>query len=84
MMCTLIYTIMKCEDVLTKPNLTFKLVRATKSFPEMCLQNQDEWQDLIRAVEEAEMKSAEDAMNIVVGEKVHHFPLQYPNQLTLS
>jgi len=47
-----------------KTNLTFKLVGVTKSSPAVCLQNQEEWQDLIRAVEEAEMKGAKGAMNI--------------------
>ena len=63
---------MECEDILTKPDLTFKLVEATKSSPVTCLQDQEEWQDLIRAVEEAEMKGAKGTANIVVSEKVHN------------
>jgi len=43
-----------------------------KSFPVTSLQNQEEWQDLIRAVEDTEMKGAEATENIVAPEKVCH------------
>jgi len=55
-MCGLIYTTMECEDTQKKPELSFKLVSVMKYLPGMCLQNQKEWQDLIRAVEKVEMK----------------------------
>ena len=71
-MCTLVYTAMECENVLKKPDLAFKLPSATKSSPRVCLHNRDEWLDLIRAVEEVEVKKGDATANIIVGEKVRH------------
>ncbi len=83
-MCNLVFTTMECDDVPRKPELAFKLVSATKSLAATCLQSQEEWLDLIRAVEEVEVKGGEPATNIVVHEKVRELPSQHSNKLTLS
>ena len=58
-MCHLVFTTMEYDNVPRKPKLAFKLVSATKSSAATCLQSQEEWLDLIRAVEEVEVKGGE-------------------------
>ncbi len=83
-MCGLIYMTMECDTVPKKSELAFKLLSAIKSLPATCLQNQEEWLDLIRAVGEVEAKGGDAATNIVISEKVCDLPLQYTNKLTPS
>ena len=75
---------MECDTVPKKPELAFKLLSATKSLLAMCLQNQEEWLDLIRAVGEVEVKGGDATTNIVISKKVCDLPLQYTNKLTPS
>ena len=83
-MCMLVYAAMECENVLKKPDLAFKLLNATNSSAGVCLHNQDEWLDLIRAFKEVEAKNGDATANIVVSNKVCHLWLLYIEVLTLS
>ena len=83
-MCHLVFTTMECNDIPKKPELAFKLVSVTKSSAVTCLQSQEEWLDLIRAVEEVEAKGGEPSTNIVVCKKVRELPSQHSNILALS
>ena len=70
MMCHIVYATMECQGIPKKPVLAFKLLHTTKISPVTCLYNEDEWRDLIKAVEEVEVKTGEAAANIVISEKV--------------
>ena len=83
-MCVLVYAAMECENVPKKPDLAFKLLNAVKSSAGVCLHNQDEWLDLIRAFKEVEAKNGDATANIVVSNKVCHLWLLYIEVLTLS
>ena len=83
-MCTLVYTTTECKNILKKPDLAFKLLSATKSSPGVCIHNQDEWLDLIQAVEEVEVKNRDATANMIVSENVRHLWLLYIEVLTLS
>ena len=67
-MCHIIYATLECQDALMKPELTFKLPNMTKSLSATCLQTEEEWQDLIKAVEQVEAKGGDLAANIVITE----------------
>ena len=83
-MCALVYAAMECKNVPKKPDLAFKLLSATKSSAGVCLHNQDEWLDLIQAVEEVEVKNGDATVNIVVSDKVCRLWLLYIKVPTLS
>ena len=72
-MCHIVYATLECQDALMKPNLAFKLPNTTKSSSATCLQTEEEWQDLIKAIERVEAKGGDPAANIVITEKVWHF-----------
>ena len=84
MMCHIIYATMECQDILMKPDLTFKLPHMMKSSSTICLQTEEEWQDLIKAIEWVEAKGGDLAANIVISEKVWHFCYSKSMILTLS
>ena len=89
-MCHIVYTTMECQDVPMKPNLAFKLPNMMKSLSMTCLQTEEEWQDLIEAIEwvEAvewvEAKDGDLVANIVISEKACHFCYSKSTILTLS
>ena len=58
---------------LHETRLTFKLPNMTKSLSATCLQTEEEWQDLIKAVERVEAKGGDPVANIVISKKVCHF-----------
>ena len=82
-MCHSVYTTLECQDALMKPKLAFKLPNTTKSSSMTCLQT-EEWQDLIKAVEQVEAKGGDPAANIVITEKVWHICYSKSMILTLS
>ena len=84
MMCHIAYATMEYQDILMKPDLTFKLPHATKNSSMTCLQTEEEWQDLIKAVKQVEAKGRDLAANIVISEKVWHFCYSKSMILTLS
>ena len=84
MMCHSIYTTLECQDTLVKPELAFKLPNMTKSSSTTCLQTEEEWQDLIKAIEQVEAKGGDLAANIVITEKVWHNCYSKSMILTLS
>ena len=83
-MCHSVYTTLECQDALMKPELAFKLPNTTKSSSTTCLQTEEEWQDLIKAVEQVEAKGGDLAANIVITKKVWHICYSKSMILTLS
>ena len=67
-----------------KPELAFKLPNTTKSSSAICLQTEEEWQDLIKAVKQVEAKGGDPVANIVITEKVWHICYSKSMLLTLS
>ena len=58
------------------PNETWTCFQASpchKNLPVTCLQNEEEWWDLIKAVEEVEAKTGDVVAHIVISEKVSCF-----------
>ena len=84
MCCHIIYTTLECQDTLIKPKLAFKLPTMMKSSSATCLQTEEEWQDLIKAVKQVEAKGGDPAANIVITEKVWHICYSKSMILTLS
>ena len=84
MMCHSIYTTLECQDTLMKPELIFKLPNMMKSSSATCLQTEEEWQDLIKALEQVEAKGGDLVANIVITEKVWHICYSKSMILTLS
>ena len=58
-MCHSIYTTLECQDALMKPKLAYKLPNTMKSSSATCLQTEEEWQDLIKAVKQVEAKGGD-------------------------
>ena len=83
-MCHIVYATLECQDALMKPDLAFKLPNTTKSSSATCLQTDEEWQDLIKAIERVEAKGGDLVANIVITEKVWHFCYSKSMILTLS
>ena len=83
-MCHSVYTTLEFQDALMKPELAFKLPNTTKSLSTTCLHTEEEWQDLIKAVEQVEAKGGDPVANIVITEKVWHFCYSKSMILTLS
>ena len=84
MMCHIVYATLEYQDIFMKPDLAFKLPNTTKSSSTTCLQTEEEWQDLIKAVKQVEAKGGDPAANIVITEKVWHFCYSKNMILTLS
>ena len=83
-MCHIVYATLECQDVLMKSNLAFKLPNMTKSSSTTCLQTEEEWQDIIKAVKWVEAKGGDPVANIVITKKVWHFCYSKSMILTLS
>ena len=83
-MCHSIYTTLECQDTLMKPKLAFKLPNTKKSPSMTCLQTEEEWQDLIKAIEQVEAKGGDPVANIVITKKVWHICYSKSMILTLS
>ena len=62
-MCHRVYTTLECQDALMKPELAFKLPNTMKSLSMTCLQTEEDWQDLIKAVKQVEAKGGNLAAN---------------------
>ncbi|KAF8590332.1 hypothetical protein K439DRAFT_1612110 [Ramaria rubella] len=72
-----VHQAMGCEDVPMKPKLMYKLIGATKSSSADCLLDGADWLNLIKRVEEEELKKAEAVVYIVIAEKYLAALVQY-------